>query len=316
VNRTRRLGAAGTAGLIATVLLAGCSAAGTGSAPAAFTAPAPVAVPVLTNVLQTPLPIAAYELTPTQLAEQQYAGLRLTQQCMRGFGVDYLPTLSRQQITQSVAITDEFDSRWYGISDPAAVRTSGYHLPTWVEGMQAPAKFPAVGGPLLIGSVKTYDNRPVPAGGCLAEASDQLARAGFGASTQASGGSGPETVIGGIQSSAFQSAQSDPRVLAAFKAWSGCMQTHGYHYGTPFDAGADPRWSTGSSAGAAEIRTAETDLGCKLKVNLLGIEFAVVSDYQNVGLAKNARALPGIRAEVAAESADLSRLLARVSTAD
>jgi hypothetical protein len=145
-------------------------------------------------------------------------------------------------------------------------------------------------------------------------ASNQLAQGGIGADTQATGGSGPGTVIGGIQAGAFQSAQSDPRVLAAFQAWSACTQTSGHHYGTPFTAAGDPRWGTDSPAGPAEIRTAEQDLGCKLKVNLLGIEFAVVSDYQNAGLAKNAQVLPGIKAEIAEESADLSRLMARVST--
>ena len=319
MNQSKGLAARAAVGIIGAALVTGCAAGGTGGSPAAQASPsaqaaaAPVPAParVLSGVLATPLPVAAYGLTPLQLAQEQYVNARLTQQCMRGYGIDYLPTLSGQLITRNVDITEEFDSRWYGVSDSAAVRSYGYHLPTWTEGMAAPTKLPPVGADVLTGTVTTYDHRAVPNGGCLAEVQTQLAQAGFGTSTQATGGSGPGTVVGDIQSNAFQSAQSDPRVLASFKKWSACMLSYGYHYSTPFTAAGDQRWSTAATANPLEIRTAERDVSCKLRVNLLNVEFAVVSDYQQAALARNASALAAAKVQLAGESSALSRLMSR-----
>jgi hypothetical protein len=52
-------------------------------------------------------------------------------------------------------------------------------------------------------------------------------------------------------------------------------------------AQADPRWS-GTTASAIEIATANDDVACKVRVNLIGVEYAVVSDYQNAGIALSA----------------------------
>ena len=326
MNRSKGL-AAMAAGVISAALVAGCGAAHPGAAhpgaapaapPATSAAPAPAPGPaparVLSSVLTTPLPVAAYELTPLQLGDEQYVDQRMTQLCMRGYGIDYLPTLSAQLITRNVEISEEFDSRWYGISDATAVSTNGYHLPTWTEGLSAPAKLPPTGGDVLLGSVKTFDHRAVPAGGCLAVVQNEQTEAGFGSAAQATGGSGPGTVIGDIQSTAFQSAQSDPRVLASFKQWSACMASSGYHYRTPFEAGADPRWGS-AKASPLEIRTAERDLSCKQRADVLGVETTVVSDYQRTALARQASALPGIRAQLAAETTALDKLMSRYGPA-
>ena len=323
MNRNKRLGVtAAAAGVVGAVLIAGCAVSNSAQTPASLAAPpaaastappVPAPVPVVSDILRTTLPIAAYQLTPAQLGAEQYVSQRLTQSCMRGYGIDYLPTLSTRLVSQNVDIAEEFNSRWYGVSDTAAVRVYGYHLPAWTQGMTAPAKLPAVGGDVLTGSVSSYDHKSVPSGGCLAEASGQLAAAGLGSQTQASGGSGPGTLIGDIQSSAFQSAQSDPRVLASFAKWSACMASAGYHYKTPFSAAADPRWATAAKAGPLEIAVAERDVSCKEKVNLLGVEYTVVSAYQRAGLAKDAHALAGVKAGIAAQAADLSRLMARLS---
>jgi len=318
VNRSKRLSvAAAAAGVVGTMLIAGCAggsaaqSAASLASPAPTNAPVPAPVPVVSDVLRQSLPIASYQLTPAQLGEEQYLTQRLTQACMSGYGIDYLPTLSEQLVTQNVDIAEEFDSRWYGVSDSSAVQSYGYHLPTWTQGMTAPAKLPAVGGDVLTGAVTSYDHKTVPAGGCLSEVSKELSQAGLDTQTQESGGSGPGTLIGDIQSSAFQSAQSDPRVTAVFGTWSACMSSHGYHYSTPFTAAADPRWSAAAKAGPVELATAEQDLRCKQQVNLLGVEFTVVSAYQNAGLTHDAHSLAGVRTELATQAAAISRLMAR-----
>jgi hypothetical protein len=319
VNRPKGL-AAMAAGIISAALVTGCAATAPGGSSAAMTAPTasgsgsaapapgPAPARVVTDALSTPLPVAAYQLTPLQLADEQYVDQRMTQLCMRSYGIDYLPNLSAQLITLNQEITEEFDSRWYGVDDAAAVSTSGYHLPTWTEGLATPSKLPPVGADVLTGTVKSYDHRTVPTGGCLTEVQNEMADAGFGRTVQATGGSGPGTVIGDIQSDAFQSAQSDPRVLGVFKKWSACMASAGYHYTTPFTAAADPRW-TGSTAGAQEIRTAERDVSCKQQVGLVAVETAVISDHQQAALAQKASSLPGIKAQLASETASLNRLM-------
>jgi hypothetical protein len=235
--------------------------------------------------------------------------------CMRDFGFDYLPNLSTASITQTVRIAQEFNSRWFGISDQTAARTYGYHLPSWVDGTATPQaikKKPDAETDVFDGSARTYHNRPVPRDGCVGQAAEQLAEAGIGTNTQRSNGD-PSTLIGEIQHGDLNRAQSDPRVLAVFAAWAACMDSYGYHYDSPFTAAADRRWA-GATASSLEIRTAEDDITCKLRVNLLGVEYAVVSDYQNADIAKNAQALEPVKTQIAQETEALRHLMTRYGT--
>ncbi len=304
--------AARIATMVAVAVITGC-ASGRPIAP-----PALVATPVLRSVSRVQLPIAAYELTETQMAQVQYLTQRLRQRCMRNFGFEYLPDLSTVSIAQTVRTAQEFDSRWYGISDETAARTYGYQLPTWVNGPAAPqaiADLSAAERGVLDGSASIYHNRPVPPGGCVSAAAEQLAQATITADVQRSGGADLSTLVGSIRRNDFNRAQSDPRVLAEFAAWSTCMDSHGYHYSNPFAALADPRWGTmGATPSALEVQTAEDDIACKLRVNLLGVEYAVVSDYQNADIAKNAQALTAAKTQVAQETEALPRLVAQYGT--
>jgi hypothetical protein len=296
-------------GVAAATMITGCMS-GQPAAP-----PTPVATAVLSSVSQAQLPIASYELTHQKMAEIQYLTQRLRQLCMRDFGFDYLPELSTASIAQTVRIAQEFDSRWYGISDETAARTYGYQMPTWVDGTAAPqtiAKLPTAERGVFDGSASTYNNRPVPRGGCATAAAEQLARAGIGADAQRSDGSDPSTIVGNIQRNAFNRAQSDSRVLAVFAKWSACMESHGHHYSSPFTAVTDPHWTTATpTPSTLEIQTAEDDIACKLLVNLLGIEYTVTAGYQNAEIANNAQALSATKTQIAQESAALQHLMAR-----
>jgi len=149
----------------------------------------------------------------------------------------------------------------------------------------------------------------VPAGGCLNQAANQLSQARVGLDAQRSGSS--SSLPGSIRMSAFQSAQSDPRVLAVFATWSSCMRAYGYHYATPFDATADPRWLSAKATSPAEIQTAERDTVCKLRVNLLGVEYRVESGYETTAIAKNTAALTDIANQLPTEAAAINHLMAR-----
>jgi hypothetical protein len=269
------------------------------------------------SVLRHRLPIAAYQLTPLQNAQEDYLVQRLEQLCMGKLGFSFLPGLSEKVIAQGVRITGEFQSRLYGISDPVAIRTYGYHLPSWVQGSGKPvsaAELGAAGWAALTGKGPAPAGRAVPRGGCSGQAERELARAGIIATMQQSGGSDPSTLAGGVQLASFEHAQSSPPVRAVFARWSACMRGYGDHYATPFTAAADPRWTHSARPSQPEIRTAEHDIGCKRRVNVLGVEFAVVSRCQDQAITAHAPAFAQAKNVITHETLGLRRLMASVPT--
>lgn len=318
VNLVNRLGALAVAGIIGSAVISGCGSSPAPAAPAAAassgsSADSTPAAPA--SVAQMQFPISAYRLTTLQSTQEQYLSQRLTQLCVRSFGFDFLPGLSSSTIADHVRIIDELNTRLFGISDATAARTYGYHLPTWTNGRQPPqliAQLPRAERTVLIGHGATsYHGKAIPVGGCMSQAASELARAGVSAGAPGSGSPGSAALPGSIDMRAFESAQSDPRVRAVFARWASCMRTYGYHYATPFDAGGDPRWTSASTASHAEIRTARRDIACKLRVNLLGVEYAVMSGYETRAITRNARALAPVKAGLAAEQAAISKLMSR-----
>ncbi len=94
-----------------------------------------------------------------------------------------------------------------------------------------------------------------------------------------------------------------------FAKWSACMRAFGYDYATPFAAGADKRWAATAAASPIEIQTAERDISCKLQTNLLGVEYAVQSAYEEVAIAHDAQSLDAVRDQVGREAAALPGLM-------
>jgi hypothetical protein len=267
--------------------------------------------------LQYQLPLAAYQVTPLQDAEENYLAQRLEQLCLGKLGFRFLPGLSEKVIAQSVRITDEFETRLYGVSDPEAIRTYGYHLPSWVQGSGKPESAAQLGTAewaALTGKGLVPAGRPVPPGGCSGQAERELQQAGINAATQQSGGSDPSTLASSVQLSSFERAQSSPPVRAVFARWSACMRGFGDHYATPFTAAGDPRWTHSATASPLEIETAEHDIACKLRVNVLGVEFAAVSRYQDQAIAARAAAFAQAKKVIASEALGLGRLMASIPT--
>jgi hypothetical protein len=309
MKQTTAAGLAAALAAICTLTISGCA-----STPAPAPArPAPAATPALSGMFQRDLPIEAYEFTWLQSAQEDYLEQHLRQLCMKRFGFDYLPELSTAMIPLGTRIAQEIESRRYGVSDPDAVRTYGYRLPAWTEGTAPPLTFadlPTAERSVLLGTATTYHGQPVPENGCLAQAAHDLQDSGISTVTQQSGGRDPSELAAQIRSADFQRTQSDPRVLAVSARWSACMRTYGYSYSTPFAAAGDPRWPQNGPVSAAEITAAEHDLACKQQVNLLGVEFAIESDYENVDIASHSQAMSAVKTQVESEAAALQHAMA------
>jgi hypothetical protein len=301
---------------------AGCASGVSAAAPGVVrpastpsAAPTPSGIPTPSSVLHYQLPLAAYQLTPLQNAEENYLALRLEQLCLGKLGFSFLPGLSEKAIAQSVRITNEFETRLYGVSDPVAARTYGYHLPAWVQGSGKPVSEGQLGAAeraAFTGEGATRAGPPASRGGCFGQAERELQQAGINATTQQSGGSDPSTLASSVELSSFEHAQSSLPVRAVFARWSACMRSYGDHYATPFTAAGDPRWTRGATPSRLEIETAEHDISCKLRVNVLGVEFAAVSHYQDQAITASAAAFAQAREVIAAEALGLGRLMASV----
>jgi hypothetical protein len=300
IIRARVAAAAGAVCVV--TLIGGCAAQG-GSADAHVAPPPAAPTPVLSSVSQRALPLTSYQLTETQAADVEYLTLRARQACMKEYGFTFLPDLSASMVGTLAGAERADDTRLYGVSDPAAVQRYGYHVPPapGSQQLELASKLPAAERAVLDGTVASYGGRNVPAGGCLAQSTREIGAEGLGDATAEPGSGAPAALVSNIGLDSFNKAQADPRVLAVFARWSACMSAHGDHYSSPFKAAADPRWAS-TTPSAVEIATAKYDVACKVQVNLIGVEYAVVSDYQNAGIALNASAMESIKSAVSKEA--------------
>ena len=314
---------AATAVCAAVIMTVGATLSACGSARAA-PPPKPVPTPVPTSAAKLQLPIGTYELTEPENAEEDYVSQKMLQACMQQFGFKgFLAGLSGKSVTDEVRMFQEFDSRRYGVSDPVAARDYGYHLPPWAGGSNVPKpKIPAAeltvltgaapdqpgrqaAGPSAVGAADNYDGKQIPSGGCQERAIQGLEATGVG--QQATGRSG---LAAQIRSESYHRTLTDHRVLAAFGQWSACMRAHGYDYSAPLQAATDSRWNFNAPPARTEIQTATTDVACKLKTNVLGITFAVESDYENDSIGQNAQQLAEVKAETDFQGRTIQRLAA------
>jgi hypothetical protein len=282
------------------VVAAGASACTTAQPTAATTIPS---VPTPTPTDSTlALPLDAYAPTSVQLAKQDYVLRRAEQVCMRGFGFDYLPELS-PQTTSTVQTAHEVASRRYGVSDETIATTRGYHLSSQASGPAAAQSIDSLSNAerlVLTGApnnvVSTYDGKQIPPGGCRETATPIVVGSANSSDDTAD-------LVAELDHDDFTKAMADSRVKVVIARWSACMKNSGFSYADPFAAVSDPRWNLdGPTPSALEIRTALTDIACKLSTNLLGVAFAVESDYQLADISRDtadlARAKQDLNAEV------------------
>ncbi|MER7001147.1 hypothetical protein [Streptomyces sp. NPDC000410] len=88
----------------------------------------------------------------------------------------------------------------------------------------------------------------------------------------------------------FRWAEEDPRVRAAFAAWSRCMAEAGHTYKDPWEPNDIPTWEDP----AQENKTAVADVRCKHRTNLAGIWMVVEAAYQHAVVEENRTALNAV----------------------
>ncbi|MCX4865586.1 hypothetical protein OHU11_20760 [Streptomyces sp. NBC_00257] len=315
-RRSAWLAALSAGALAATLLVSGCD----GEPARPPSAPGPVATPTPTTTANLRLPLNAYLPTPEEQATGEYLVYRVQQRCMRGFGFQYLPHLSSDYIKTTVATWREYESRRYGISERAIAAERGYHLDKAPGGTRAPQIATALSLPEREAlSGRTADGRasstplrgrPVPRDGCAGQAVRTVHADG---SESAQRGN---DLVARLRHEAFERSRSDPRVAAVNRTWSSCMRDKGFTYRDPDAALEDPRWDLRSARPSrAEIAVATADISCKLRVNLLGTNFAVEAEYENAVIKDHTPELEKARTRKAAESERLPGLMRRYDRA-
>jgi hypothetical protein len=134
----------------------------------------------------------------------------------------------------------------------------------------------------------------------------------WGAADLLSGGKSRGS-IGGVPlarrlaNESYEHAMHDPRVKKASRRWAACMRAAGYRYRFPLEANENPAWTEldlRNRPTEDEITTATADADCRVRVNLVGIMYAVERAYQQ-------RALDRHRADVEAAGARLDAMVQR-----
>ncbi|MFI0367613.1 hypothetical protein ACH35V_07015 [Actinomadura sp. 1N219] len=124
--------------------------------------------------------------------------------------------------------------------------------------------------------------RPLPQGGCRGEAARTI--------WQVPGAE--SNLVAKLSHDSLEKALSDQRVIRVRKSWSECIKAKGFA-SPPLDMRVpDKRWNLNNpKISREEIRAAKVDVQCKYQVNLLGVTFAVESEYQNAEIEANSEAL-------------------------
>ncbi|MFE7265514.1 hypothetical protein ACFU9B_26090 [Streptomyces sp. NPDC057592] len=315
-RRTAWLTALSAGALTATLLVSGCG--GEPSRPPA--APGPVATPTPATTANLRLPLNAYLPTPEDQATGEYLVYRVQQHCMRGFGFRYLPHLTSEYVATTVATWREYESRRYGISDRAIAAERGYHLGKDPGGSRAPQIATALSLPereVLSGrkadgraSSTPVRDKPVPRGGCAGQAERTVY------ADDAEAAQRGNDLVARLRHEAFERSRSDPRVAAVNRTWSSCMRGKGFTYRDPDAALEDPRWDLrGARPSRTEVAVATADISCKLRVNLLGVNFAVEAEYENAAINDHTPELEKVRTHNASDAARLPHLMQRYDRA-
>jgi hypothetical protein len=240
------------------------------------------------------MPLDVYEQVATQeqdaISESQTL---LIQQCMTSRGFSYpAPASSNNGFVALQQVEDDP----YGLTSMTRAQTYGYAQPKG-SGQQGPQIIGFVGGGLFAGALKNHG----PA----------YTQALFGFTPGLGGGGGRAGGLGCFQQSirevygsldgnpdpdpvpsiaaqAAQWAQTDRRVVAVERAWSRCMASHGYSFGTPLQA-QQHNWPSKPTTG--EVATAVADVSCKARTNLPNTWLTVEAAYQQALVAQNLAAL-------------------------
>ncbi|MFJ3445228.1 hypothetical protein ACIPM2_29075 [Streptomyces sp. NPDC086081] len=265
---------AGTGPLIVAALLvpvAGCS--GDATTHPSVATPEPTVSHDPADPATWVLPIEGYLPSDAERKQISQARKILVGDCMKRFGFSWEPAADLPRLGPKTLV----DWR-YGIHDMALAEERGYkpaadEQEAYDRAVEEGAvDGPSGGGPqqqALEGTARQVGGKPVPKGGCLAQADRKISAGGASA-----------TVAQTISNEAFAQSQQSPETVAAFKAWSDCMKASGFHYARPLDASDDPQFGS-RDVTPLEIKTATTDISCRDRTKVAKIWFDAEVAIQN-----------------------------------
>jgi hypothetical protein len=179
-------------------------------------------------------------------------------------------------------------ARWskYGIWDPIAADV-GYLFPGSINTDSSPPPFLGDAEKVYFGQLSAYQGRPVPQGGCAADADRKVIQVVVTPvqGTQKS----LSAFVSDLDHEALVLSRQDSRVVPLMEAWRSCMKKSGWDYldvQAPFDywsqpprRGADPHIEPDDISNE-EKTSARDDLACKHSTGLLGTWLAADMAYE------------------------------------
>ncbi|WP_367134971.1 MULTISPECIES: hypothetical protein [Streptomyces] len=262
------------------------------SSSASASKPSQAGIPYRATLNGFTFPLENYRLSDADQRKVNDAVDTLTARCLQGFAIRYSPN-PRSDFADT-------HSRIYGVTDEAQAKSFGYRSPAAVQKVapQAAAETPQHAA-VRTGDVDTYNNKAVPRGGCVGEASRQVYR-GQHASLRG--------LADGLIFQASDRAQRDDRVRKVFADWSGCMKGMGFSYKTPIDAINGLSASNGTAT-KDEKSAAVADVQCKKQNNVIGVWSSVEADYQNKAISTHRSDLKMVQEDLQSLRANAERAL-------
>lgn len=314
--RTRTTQPAGRIGalVVLSAVVAGCAQSQAAEPRPTVPGPPPVAdVPVRLDVGSLVLPIEPYLFTDRQVARLFRARTVLTASCMERFGHRWpVPT---EAAPDTGTLNPANTAHRYGITDARLAARDGYHAApgTVPSRTKEKSKAPNPGPEEMLvltglhkdGTRAATDERgrPVPAGGCLGEATKALS-----GDPQKIGN---RELVGTINIGSYRDSQRDPRVIRVFRAWSQCMRKYGYTYADPTRAPGKAEEFTGPTATRAEIVVAGRDVECKRRTNVIGVWSSVDAAYQRRAMKEKVRELAAVKRDIRTQTTNADGVLGK-----
>ncbi|MDG5807770.1 hypothetical protein P9869_34990 [Streptomyces ossamyceticus] len=278
-----------------TVTMAGCDAAGSEQNAGES---ATSRVPHLTTANKKGMPLDDYLLNPSQFEDVKSAYSQSIAKCVRSYGMTFeTPNPSATPSALPDSPTTRIDGR-FGFQSMTYAKKWGYHPPGGISKNKEkatkntdadPDKWFALTGSRNIKEMSgpggvLRNGKRVPSHGCVGSAVMQL-------TGSRDGQIGDADISTDLKFETLIKARNDPRTLRVFSLWSDCMREIGYSYGGPLDASSDPRWTESEKPTKEEIEIAVADQKCRKRHNVVGIWFAVDSEYQERAVTDNRAAL-------------------------
>ncbi|MFF0450493.1 hypothetical protein ACFYT4_29605 [Streptomyces sp. NPDC004609] len=285
---------------VALIMTAGLLASGDGAeAPAGTRADVPE------------LPLDRYELSADEHLAFRRAQRLLAQRCMVALGFTGFPLDPKtwgsggRTVTLTVVGVGP-----YGLLDAGQARRLGYGVDTkWIaaemprdRAMTERESEVMYGRP---GDRDTAGGRPVPHGGCAAEADRRLNR-GIADTGRM------WAYVSGRKAELDKKADRDPRVLRAWGIWSHCLVDRRLgRYENPVEAHQDKAWQRGqdgdTTRSAREMATAKADVECKRKHRTVAVWSEVQKELQRADLSRNRESYEAVRKDLEVLRANIRR---------